>query len=276
MEISAALVKQLRDRTGLSMMECKKALAENGGDMDKAIDYLRKRGLAKASEMASREATQGRIACFVDEAAGRAGMVELRCETAPVAATDDFIKLADLLARHAAQTDNPTADAIFAQQALDGSGRSVKDIFDAAFNRLRENLQVARIASARGSIGHYLHHNAQVGVLVEMSTDCDAEAKRGVCMHVAFARPPYIRRDEVDPTRVEQERALAREQVKDKPANIIDKIVEGKLNTWFAEVCLLDQGYVKEDGKRSVQAYLSSVKPGLTINRCIRFEVGGS
>jgi len=273
MAISAAMVKALRDKTGLPMMECKQALEEAAGDEVKAVEILRKKGLGQLSKRAARETSEGRVACYVDAQAGRAGIVELLCETAPVANTDAFVELANQIARHAAQTDNPSPDMLLEQPLLGGPGRRLGDLVTDAVNRIRENIRIARVGSLSGHVGSYAHHNGQVGVLVEMSAACPASVKADVCMHIAAMRPLCTRREQVDPKLVEQERSIAAEQVKGKPANIVDKIVVGKLNRWYSEVVLLEQPFVKDD-KKSVGQMLMSVSPDLTVNRFLRYEVG--
>jgi elongation factor Ts len=275
MEITAGMVKALRDKTGLSMMDCKKALVEASGDETKALEVLRAMGYGRVTKLAGRETSQGRVACFVDTAAGRGGIVELRCETAPVANTDDFIQLAQLLAKQAAQMDSPTPDSL-PKQPL-GGGRTVNDAMTEVFNRLRENMQIARVASLRGHVGAYVHHNGQVGVLVSFSGDCPEALKSDVCMHITAMSPSVIRRTEADPAEVDRERAAAAEEAKGKPAAVIDKIVSGKLDRWYAEFVLLEQLFVKdESSKRTVGQVLSSVSPDLTVKQFYRFVVGGS
>ena len=273
MGITPAMVKQLRDETGLPMMECKQALTESGGDKAKAIEWLRRKGMGQVSKRAARETSEGRIACYVDREHGRAAMVELLCETAPVSNTKDFIDLAAQIARNAVQLDTPTAQAVLDQPLVGEPGRKVQDFMHDAVNRLRENIQIAHVGTLTGHIGHYLHHNAQVGVLVEMSAAAPEELKSDVCMQIAAMRPVCARREEVKPELVEIERRLATEQAQGKPANIIEKIVEGKLNRWYAEMVLLEQPFVKDD-KKSVGQVLREAVPNLTVNRFLRYEVG--
>ncbi len=271
MEITAAMVRALREKTGLPMMECKKALGETQGDAAKAIEVLRKKGMAQLSKRAGRATSEGRVAFHND--GGRTAMVEVVCETAPVADTDDFGKLARWSAQVAARLSSPTADAILAQPQPENPAQTVGDYLHDVVNRIRENIRIARVAVGEGYIGQYLHHDGKKGVLVQFSGPCPDELKLDVCMHVAAMRPMCTRRDEVDPQLVEQERRIAAEQVKDKPANIIDKIVTGKLNRWYSEVVLLDQPFVKDD-KKSVGQVLKAAAPDLTVQRFDRFEIG--
>lgn len=273
MEITAGMVKALREKTGLPMMACKKALGQAKGDEQQAIELLRKQGLAQVGKRAGRETAEGRLTCLVDADSGRAVMVELLCETAPVAGTDDFIKLGEAAARAAAQMGSPTAEAIFEQALPDEPGRKVGDLLNDAVNRIRENIKIGRVGSVCGQVGHYLHHDGRKGVLVEFSAACPEEVKTDVCMHVAAMRPLCTRREEVDPELVEQERRIAAEQIKGKPANLIDKIVTGKLNRWYSQIVLLEQPFVKEE-KKSVSQILGEAAADLTVNRFLRFEIG--
>lgn len=274
MEITAAMVKALRDMTGLSMMDCKQALVESGGDSEKAVEVLRKKGAGRIEKMVDRETTQGRIAAFVSPGLDRGGIVELRCETAPVAKTDDFIGLAATLARLTALASNAPTPATLAAEKTD-SGKSVADVQLDVFNRLRENMVIARVAQMRGSVGAYVHHNGMVGALVEFNRACPPELAKDIAMHVTAARPLVARREEVDPALIAKERALAAEQVKGKPPQIVDKIVSGKIDKWMTEIVLLEQPFVKDD-KQSVASVLKAAAPDLTVTRFARFEVGGA
>ena len=274
MEITAAMVKALRDKTGLPMMDCKKALVETGGDEEKAIDWLRKAGLGRIRKMATRETTEGRVACHVDPQGQCAGIAELRCETAPVANTDDFINLAATMARHAAQSEAATPETLLEQPLSDDPSRKLSDFVHEVFNRIRENIKLARVGRLTGHLGYYVHHNGQVGVLLEMSEDCPAELKADVCMHITALNPGAVRREDVEPAEVEKERQVFAEEAKGKPEHIVEKMVTGKLNRLYSEFVLLEQPFVKDD-KKSVGQVLMDVSPSLTVNRFLRFEVGG-
>lgn len=273
MAISAAMVKQLREQTGLPMMECKKALTEAGGDFDGAVAWLKKHASGKMSKMASRETTQGRIAAAVADDGQRAGMVELVCETAPVANTDDFIKLANAIAATVLTMDNPAPDAVLEAKSATDPGKTIAELKDDAFSRIRENMAIKRVATVQGHVGSYVHHNAQVGVLVEFSADAPAELRADICMHIAAINPPYLKREDVPADLVAEERERATSEAAGKPAEIIDKIVGGKLDRWYGEVALLEQPFVKDD-KQTVTQVLKAADPELTINRFYRFQIG--
>ncbi|RMF76094.1 MAG: translation elongation factor Ts [Planctomycetota bacterium] len=274
MEITAAMVKALRDKTGLSMMDCKKALVEAGGDEAKAIELLREKGLAKVAKMADREAGEGRIGCYVDADNQRAAIVELRCETAPVANTDDFKTLTDLIARHAAAHESPTPENIRDMKLLDDASRTVGDAINDVFNRLRENIQIARIAKVVGPTAHYVHFDGQKGALARFNAPCPDELGAGVCMHIVAMNPPCLRREDADPAEVEAERQRYAADAEGKPPEIAERIIEGKLGRWYSEFVLLEQPYVKDD-KKSVGQALREANPDLTIEQFIRYQVGG-
>lgn len=274
MSISASQVAAFRAKTGLSMMDCKQALVECSGDEGKALEWLRAKGKGRAEKAATREAAEGRIGCSVD-ASGNAGIVEIRCETAPVSTTPNFIELATSVAATVAATAEPTPENIRAGK-IPGSGKPVAEAIQEVFDRLRENIVIKRVARLSGHTGLYMHHNGQVGVIVEMSAACPAEVMGGVCMHIAAMNPQHARRDEVAAELVAAEKAKFAEEAKGKPAPVVEKIVEGKLGRWFSEFVLVEQPYVKEEGKRSVGEMLRSVSKDLTVKRFIRFQVGGA
>ena len=273
MAISSEMVKALREKTGLPMMECKKALEEAKGDTKLAEELLRKKGHSQLAKRAGRETAHGRIGCHIDAGTGRAALVELLCETEPVAGTEDFLKLTKAAAQVAAQVEAATPEAVLAQPMPGNPSQKVGDFLHDVVNRIRENIKIGRVGVVTGNVAHYLHHDGRKGVLVEFSGPCSSAAD--VCMHVVAMRPSYTRREEVDPGLVEQERKLATEQVQGKPANIIDKIVSGKLDRWYSEFVLLDQPFVKDD-KKSVGQFLRGIEPGLTVKRFVRFEIGES
>ncbi len=273
MEISAAAVRQLRETTGLPMMDCKKALVESNGDMDAAMEWLRKAGKGRVEKLRDRTASQGRVAFHADAANRRAAMVELRCETEPVANMDEFVQFAAALARQAAATPGATTESIADAKFIGDASLTVRDRLTELVNRIRENIQIGRVETFGGSVASYIHHDFRKGAMVEFSRECPSDLAADVCMHITALRPRCVRRDEVDVAEVERERAIATDEVKGKPANIIEKIVAGKLDRWFAEFVLLEQPFVKDD-KRSVAQVLQAVHPELTVRRFARMELG--
>ncbi len=268
--ISAKAVQELRTQTGLPMMECKKALTESNGDIDAAVEYLKKVGSAKIEKMASRETSQGRVAAYVSDDRTRGGIIALLCETAPVANTDDFINICKAAAEATAALPEASPEAVMASQT--SSGRTVQDIKDEAFNRLRENMNLRDVASLHGHVASYVHHNAQNGVLVLFSRPCPEELASGVCMHIAALDPKYLRREEVDAALVAEERERVAGEAAGKPPEIAQKMVEGKLNRWYSEIVLLEQPFVKDD-KVSVQGALHAADKELTIERFVRLQI---
>lgn len=274
-EITAAAVKSLREKTGLPMMECKKALTEAGGDEGKAIELLRKAGQKTAEKQAGRKTASGRIAVYADMAAGVGAIVELKCETAPVAANDEFVALAeDLVRRLATGPGAATPEELLAQPSPGKSGMPLKEQLDELYNRIRENFQFERMARIDGPCGGYAHHNGAVGVLLEVEGGTPELAK-DVCMHIAAMRPTVISKDDLDPDEVEKEREILAEAARGegKPENIINKMVEGRLRNYYAMYCLEDQVFVKaEDGKTTVGQVAK--KAGMKMKQFVHWELG--
>jgi elongation factor Ts len=270
--ISAAAVKTLRDKTNQPMMACKEALAEAGGDMDKAVEILRKRGHGVAVKKGERETAEGRIVTFLDPAKQVGVIVEIRCESAPVAKSEPFIALANDLARQVAQGNPASVEALLGQ-AL--AGKTVKDRITEVIGLLGENMKVARFVRLTGGpMGAYTHHDGSVGALLQTEGDkADVDLLRGVCMHIAATNPAALRRQEVPAAVVDKEREIAKAQAAStgKPANIVDKIAEGKLNTWFAENVLEEQPFVKDPSQKVGQLLKAA---GLKPVKFVRYRVG--
>ncbi|MCL2349587.1 MAG: translation elongation factor Ts [Planctomycetaceae bacterium] len=251
-EISAALVKSFRDRTGLPMMECKKALVEANGDEELAIELLRKSGKKTMEKRGGRETEAGRIAVYHDAKSGVTAMVELLCESAPVASTDEFGRLIAAMAEQLAKGPGAkTADELLAQNAP-GKSTKLQDEYDDLVNKIREVFKLNRMVRIAEKCGSYVHHNGGIGVIVEIEGD-NTELARDFCMHVASMRPKFVCKEEVDATAVAKEREIVKEQVRaenaGKPESILDKIVEGRMKTFFADQCLLEQPFVKDSAK---------------------------
>jgi elongation factor Ts len=272
--ISAGLVKELRERTGAGMMDCKKALEETGGDMEAAIDLLRSRGTAKAAKRAGKEATEGAIGLHIDRSSGVGALVEVACETDFVARTDDFQALASELAEHVAveatATDGSAAGDALLKQKFQGGDRTVEEKITEVSAKTGERIVVRRYArfdAGDGAVAGYVHLTGKIGVLVELAGSSDADTARDVAMHIAATRPLA----ETPAELVERERAVYLEQVRNegKPENIQAKIVEGKLKKFYKEQSLLEQPFVK-DPDRTVKDLLG----GGTVRRFVRYELG--
>lgn len=272
--ISAAAVNALRKRTNAPMMECKAALTEAQGDMEKAVEILRKQNSAIQAKKGERETAEGRIAVYIDPAKQVGAIVEVRCESAPVAKSEPFIHLANDIAKQVALKGATAVEALLAQPFVDNPQRTINDRIGEAVGLLRENMKPARMAQLTGLLGSYTHHDGSVGVLLQVEgAKADPQLLRDICMHITARNPIAARREEVDPALIEKEREIAKTQAAatGKPANIVDRIAEGKLKTWFAENVLLEQPFVKDDSK-TVGDLLKSA--GLTIVRFIRYRVG--
>lgn len=284
-EISAAVVKALRERTGAGMMDCKKALADAGGDPERAVEVLRERGLAKAVKRAGRETSEGAVAIAI---AGDAGaIVELRCETDFVAKTPDFQTLAADLAKAAAST--PGADTAAALLDAEPGGQKVSELLAAAMTRIGENIVLHRVgrlgAGAGGLVGGYVHAGGKLGVLVALRAAQAGDAARALAkdlaMHVAAADPSPVAVDRagVPADLVEREREIYRRQAEQegKPSAVVEKIVEGRVRKFYGEICLLEQPFVK-DPDLSISKLLESAAAAaggpVSVTAFLRFKLG--
>lgn len=277
-EITAEAVKKLRDRTGAQMMKCKEALVKTNGDMEKAVEELRKANKEVQDKAAARETAEGRIATYLDPAQKVGAILELRCESAPVAKSDLFIRLANDLARQVAVEGATTPEQLLAQKFVGNPAHTVHERIGEVVGLIKENMKPARMARLTGTLGSYVHHDGASGVLLQCEgTGGDPQLLREVCMHIAAARPPFARREDVPAERVAKEKEIARAQIsadpknQNKPPQILDKIAEGKLNTWFAENVLVEQPFVKDQTKK-VGDLLKAA--GLKVVKFVRYKVG--
>ena len=275
-EITAAMVGKLREMTNAGLMDCKKALTEAGGDLDKAVDILRKKGAASAAKKASRDANEGLIVQSIQPGAKAGILVEINCETDFVARNEAFRAFCDEVAR--ALLANPAAD--------------LETLRTTQVAKMGENIQVSRHhrmeVSGNGMVAAYIHTGAKVGVLVEVgagkeptvANDDFKQLVKDITLQIAAAHPFVVSRDQVDPAVLAKEKEIAGEQVKNKPPQAIAKIVEGKLEKFYQGYCLLDQGFVKRNSEVTVREHVASVAKQLgdeiTIRRFVRFQVGES
>ncbi len=273
-DITAALVAQLRAMTNVGMMQCKQALLETQGDLDAAVDILRKRGIATAAKKAGREAKEGVIAQHILPGARVGVLVEVNCETDFVAKNDSFRAFSDEVARTLAA--NPQADL---------EARRVQEVA-----KIGENIKISRNhrleVTGVGMVAAYIHTGAKVGVLVEVGADRESTVAhddfkqfvRDITLQVAAASPLTVSRDQIDPAILAKEREIAAEQVKNKPPQAIAKIVEGKLEKYFQTVCLVEQGFIKKNSEISVKEHMTALAKQLddtlVIRRFIRYQVG--
>jgi|SRR5947209_7021099 len=278
MSISAADVMALRNRTNAPMMECKAALTEAGGDMDKATEILRKKMKDIQVKRGERETAEGRIGVFVDPKETVGAIVEVRCESAPVAKAEQFVQLANDIARQVALKNPANVEALLAQKMFDNSGKTVNERIGEVIGLIRENMKVQRFTRLTGMAGEYSHHDGTLGVLVLVEgAKADPLLLRDVCMHIAARNPVSATKEEVPAATIEKEKEIARDQLandpknKNKPANIVEKILEGKLKTWFAENVLVEQPFVKDDSKTVGQLL---AQQGLKMVKFVRYRVG--
>jgi elongation factor Ts len=272
-EISAAAVMSLRGKTGLPMMDCKKALAETGGDEAAAMEWLRKQGIKTKESRIDRATEMGRIAVYADLAAGVGAMVELMCESAPVANSPEFRQYANDLAKQLAVGPGAkTAEELLKQPSPSLPGKTLGEQKDDMFNRIREVMNVTRLVRIDAPSGAYAHHDGTVASLVEISGG-NAEAAKDVAMHVVAMKPKFVSKEDVDPAAVAKEREIltAAAQSEGKPEAIIAKMVEGRLKNFFAEQALLEQPFVK-DNAISVGKLASGAK--MKVVGFIRWELG--
>lgn len=275
MAITAQMVKQLRERTGAGMMECKKALQEADGNMDAAIEVLRKRGLAKADRKADRLAAEGAIVITLNDDRTQGAMVEVNCETDFVAADHHFKTFTQRVAQQILDHDPDDLDTLLGLSLEGGAGGdTIESVQKSLIAKLGENIQIRRFVryqTQAGLISSYLH-GSRIGVLLEMEGS-DAVLARDVCMHIAASRPLCLSKDDVPAHILEKEREILAAQAQDsgKPAEIVDKMVEGRLRKWLGEVTLLGQPFVK-DPEQSVGVLLD--RADARVLRFARYEVG--
>ena len=280
------MVKELRERTNAGMMDCKKALVNSDGDMDKAIDWLREKGLAQAAKKASRVAAEGVVTQYVTPCGCTGVIVEVNCETDFVAKTDNFMNFANNVAKHIAMANPANLDELLAQKFVDDESKTIADLISEATVAIGEKISVRRFAryETEGVVSTYIHMGGKVGVMVEVATDAkDSDAVKefahDLALQIAAAKPEAVRREEVDATKLEKEKEIQRAKALEagKPEKIVDRIVEGQIEKYYKEVCLLDQQFVK-DGDKTIKGLMAEVAKAagctLDIVRFARFERG--
>ena len=288
MAVTAAMVKELREMTGAGMMDCKKALSNTDGDMDKAVEYLRENGMAKAAKKAGRIAAEGIVKVVTE--GSKAAIVEVNSETDFVAKNADFNAYVEEVAQQALNTKASDIDEFLAESWNKDSSKTVADVLAGQIAVIGENLKIRRFAQIEennGFIASYIHMGGKIGVLVDVETDvvnpAIEEMAKNVAMQAAALKPMYTNRSEVDPEYIAKETEIititAKNEKPDANDKIIEGMVKGRLNKELKEICLLDQTYVKaEDGKQSVSAYVASVakvnSANITIKGFVRFETG--
>jgi elongation factor Ts len=286
-EISAAMVMKLRQMSGQGMMDCKRALQEADGDIEQAMDTLRKKGLATLAKRAARETSEGLVVSKSSEDGKTAVLATLCCETDFVAKSDDFVTTAKRLADFAMVCPSDEGAENLLESVVDG--KKFNDILTETVSKTGEKTQVGDYARYKldgpGLISTYVHFNEKVGTMVQIETSDDNVAAADVlkqtaadiAMHITATKPMALNKDEVDSETIEREKNIFAEQVKNKPANIVEKIIEGKMKKFFVENCLLDQPFVKDDSKSVAQILAEAAEQAggeASIRRFVRFEVG--
>jgi elongation factor Ts len=278
-EITAAAVMALREKTGLPMMECKKALQECGGNTEQAVEWLRKQGIKTQSMRADRETSCGRLAVYADPARGVGTIIEFKCESPPVAGSQDFKDLANDIAKTLALGPGAaTPDELLAQKSTTQPGRTLGELKDDLFNRMREVFELSRIKRIDGACGGYAHHDGSKAALIEIAGNVSgpqaAEVAKDIAMHVVALAPQAIRKEDLDPAVVDKEREILSEAARKegKPENIIAKMIEGRLRNFFSQCVLLEQPFVKDD-KQTVGQLAKGA--GLEVKSVENWKLGG-
>jgi len=286
-EINAALVVKLRKMSGQGMMDCKAALEETKGNLDEAMTLLRKKGLATLAKRADRETSEGKVICISSPDGKEAAMATLCCETDFVAKSETFIATSETIVGYLKACK--AADGVENFLNTEKDGKKLRDVITESVSKTGEKTEVGNYAkltlTGPGLVATYVHFNGKIGVMVQFETSTQAVADnaqfqtiaKDICMHIAAINPISLDKSGIAADVIEKERAIAAEQVKDKPANIIDKIVDGKMNKFFAENCLLSQGFVKDE-KVPVEKVLANTAKAAggtaKIKTFVRFAIG--
>jgi elongation factor Ts len=264
----------------MPMMDCKAALTEANGDIEKAVAILKTKGQKFIDKKGDRETAEGRIGAFADDAAKVGAIVEIRCESPSVVKNERFIKLANDIAKQVALKNPATVDELLAQPFVDDPAHTIKDRIAEVVGLIRESMKVARFSRVAGLAGEYVHHDGSVGVLLEVKGEkADRQLLRDVCMHITAVvpTPAATRREDVPADVIAKEKEIIKAQMAadpkntGKPANIMDKIAEGKMNAWYKDNVLVEQPFVKDDSKTVGQVLKAG---GVEAVRFARFKVG--
>jgi elongation factor Ts len=284
LEITAELVKTLREKTDAGMMDCKRALKETGGDLEAAVAYLRQKGLAVAAKRAGRAATEGTVWAHVAPDHKSGVLLEVNCETDFVAKTDSFVELGNRLAGQLAASALASVEALLAEPCPHQPSLTVNDYLNEVIAKTGEKCEIRRFVRYGGDlVAAYIHHGGKIGVLVELSGSGPApeaaQAAKDVAMQIAAANPLAVSREDVSAEAVAKEQSIFEAQAREsgKPENIIEKMVTGRLEKFYKEVCLLQQAFVKNP-EQTVAQYLKEVGQRLgqeiKVKRCARYQVG--
>ena len=272
--VTASQVKDLREKTGAGMMDCKKVLTETDGDMEKAIELLRERGIAKAAKKSSRVAAEGLVAAYVS-ADGKVGaVVEVNAETDFVGKNEEFRNFVNDIAKQIVEKNPANVDELLAQTSIAETDKTVKEVLTNKIATIGENMSIRRFErfESNGIVASYIHGEGKIGVLVDME-NATPELAKDICLQIAAAKPEFLDRESVTPERVEKEMEILKAQAMNegKPAEIAEKMVQGRINKFYGEICLLEQEFVK-DPDTKINKLLES--KGAKINTFARLEKG--
>lgn len=247
--VTASLVKELREKTGAGMMDCKKVLTETDGDMEKAIELLRERGIAKAAKKSGRVAAEGLVEAYISEDGKVGAVVEVNSETDFVAKNEEFKTFVMNIAKQVVETNPKDVESLLEEDAIFESGKAVKDVLVEKIATIGENLNIRRFVrfESEGLVEKYIHGEGKIAVLVNMKKG-DKEVAKDICMQIAAARPEFVKKEEVPEERVSKEMEILKVQTMNegKPEAIAEKIVQGRIGKFYEEICLVDQAYVKD------------------------------
>ena len=272
--ITAAQVKDLREKTGAGMMDCKKALTETNGDMEKAIEYLREKGIAKAGKKSGRIAAEGIVECYISEDGKTGAIVEVNAETDFVAKNQEFKDFVMDVAKQVVEKNPADVEALLAQESISEAGKTVQEVLTNKIATIGENMNIRRFErfESEGLVAKYIHGDGKIAVLIE-ATKNNPELAKDVCMQIAAAKPEYVRDSEVPQERVAKEMEILKVQAMNegKPEAIAEKMVQGRLKKFYAEICLVDQEFVKDPSKKISDILKEN---DMDVVRFVRFEKG--
>ncbi len=270
--ITAALVKELREKTGAGMMDCKKVLTETDGDLEKASELLRERGIAKAAKKSGRIAAEGLVEAYISEDGKIGAVVEVNSETDFVAKNEEFKKFVMEVAKQVVENNPATVEELLAQPSIAVPGKTVNEVLIEKIATIGENMSIRRFArfESKGLIEKYIHGDGKIAVLVNMENG-NKELAKDVCMQIAAARPEYVSREQVPAERLEKEKEILKAQTMNegKPEAIAEKIVMGRISKFYEEICLVDQEFVKDPSVK-----VSQILKDAKVVEFARFEKG--
>ena len=272
--VTASQVKDLREKTGAGMMDCKKVLTETDGDMEKAIELLRERGIAKAAKKSSRVAAEGLVAAYVSEDGKVGAVVEVNAETDFVGKNEEFKTFVNDVAKQIVEKNPANVEELLGQESIAEAGKTVQEVLTNKIATIGENMTIRRFErfESNGIVGSYIHGEGKIGVLVDME-NATPELAKDICLQIAAAKPEFLNRESVTPERVAKEMEILKAQAMNegKPAEIAEKMVQGRINKFYGEICLLEQEFVK-DPDMKINKLLES--KGAKINTFARLEKG--